>query len=52
MDNLTPKTVTASLEPDTFTVLGIASVETKGGGVLLQPDSNQPMRQAVGIQQD
>ncbi len=32
--------------------LGTVSVETKGGGVLPQPDSNQPARQGIGIQQD
>lgn len=40
-----------ALAPHTID-LGKASIETKGGGAYPQPDTNQPSRQAFGIQDD
>ena len=46
------KPVAASPDPHDLVALGKASIETKGGGANPQPDSNQPTRQAFGIQND
>ena len=51
MQQPTIKTTDKASEAGTID-LGTASVETKGGGAYIQPDTNQPSRQAFGIQDD
>jgi hypothetical protein len=52
MDTKSPEPVDARTDNDAIISLGVASRETKGGGAYPQPDTNQPSRQAFGIQTD
>ncbi len=52
MDTKSPEPVDARTDNDAIVSLGVASRETKGGGAYPQPDTNQPSRQAFGIQTD
>lgn len=48
----TEKTVDYAPLVDDIIELGTASVETKGLGIVPQPDSGQPTRPGFGIQHD